>query len=98
MPAASPDYYRERYARDPTYRAKVVASTKRYEARLREEEPERYAEIAEKRRATQKQRMEDPEFREKFLAAERIRCQLRRAKKKAMAECTAAPASAAVQL
>jgi hypothetical protein len=82
MPAASPDYYRERYACDPTYRAKAVASTKRYEARLREEEPGRYAEIVEKRRATQQKRMEDPEFREKFLAAERIRCQQRRAKKK----------------
>ena len=91
MPVASADYYRERYACDPAYRAKVVASTKRYEARLREEEPVRYAEIVEKRRATQKARMEEPEFREKFLAAERIRCRLRRAKKKEMvAECNAA--------
>jgi len=83
MPAASPDYYRERYARDPTYRAKVVASTKRYEARLREEEPERYAETLRKRRESLKKRLEDPEYREKYLAAARIRGQLRRAQKPA---------------
>ncbi len=82
MPAASPAYYRERYARDASYRAKVVASAKRYEARLREEEPERYAEMLEKRKESKKKRLEDPEYREKFLEAERIRSRLRRAKKK----------------
>ena len=74
MPTTDPNYYQRRYKEDATYRAAVVASTIRGQERHRETDPQAFAERVARSVARRRERYQsDPEFREKFLAAQRRR-------------------------
>ena len=80
MPTTDPEYYRRRYAEDAEYRASVIQSTKRYQAKMRAEDASGYA--AKRKDAGERHKAryrEDAEYRERYLAAQRER---QRAKKR----------------